>query len=122
MLPWSDRGAEPGIVGCVEDPVRTDRVIGDMAGKDCLIAYRHSNIGVGPNRQRARSRAGRKITQRLNQPLKLQHTAPGNILAKGYEVMLGVTCEDCAVRSDSEDGIAVDHSRPGFFPLRAAVV
>ena len=120
MLRWSDRGAEPGIVGCVEDPVRTDRVIGDIAGKDCLISYRHSNAGVGPNRQRARSRAWRKIAQRLNQPLKRQHTAPGNILAKGHEVMLGVTCEDCAVWSDGEDGIAVDRPRLGFFPLRAA--
>ena len=41
-------------------------IIGDMAGKDCLIADRHSNIGVGPNRQCAWSRAGRKIAQRLN--------------------------------------------------------
>lgn len=47
-------------------------------------------------------------------------TCAGNILAKGHEVMLGVTCENCAVRSDGEDGIAVNRPRPGFFPLRAA--
>jgi len=62
MLLWTNGGAEPGVVGRIEDPVRSDGIIDNVAGKDDLVADRDARIGMWAKCKGAGTRTGEEIT------------------------------------------------------------
>ena len=62
MLLWTNRAAEPGVVGCIEYPVRSDGIIDHMPGKDDLVADSDARIGMWAECKGAGTRTGEEIT------------------------------------------------------------
>lgn len=62
MLLWTNGRTEPGVIGRVENPVRSDGIIDHMPGKDDLVADSDTRIGMWAECKGAGTRTGEEIT------------------------------------------------------------